>query len=274
MHKLVLALGILALLLTGCGPTSPEAEAEERAAARANAEATATVLALPTIIAQATALANANATATAQAEATATTQAQATQQARDIASRVQAAVAATQAAVPTATPVPPTETPVPPTQTPVVLVVPQTVPPVYLPVPVPAPYGLAPQYVIDAINDSNNAYSRAKWNLNVTEFYGHVVGRELSDAIDYVRGLIKNRTRVDSHLAWGNITSWYSQTPTRVIATTNEAWRFTNYDADRYTLKKDLGTRLYRNTYTIDYVSGLGWRVSLDDVPNLNGEAI
>jgi hypothetical protein len=274
MHKLILAVGMLALLLTGCGPKSPEAEAEERAAARANADATATVLALPTIIAQATEVANANATATAQAEATATAQAQATQQAREVESRVQAALAATQAAIPTATPVPPTETPVPPTPTPVVVFVPQTVPPVYVPVPVSPPSGLAPQYVIDAINDSNNAYSRAKWNLNVNEFYGHVVGNELSDAIEYVRGLIKSRTRVDSHLAWGNITSWYSPSTTRVIATTNEAWRFTNYDADRYTLKKDVGTRLYRNTYTIDYVSGLGWKVSLDDVPNLNGEPI
>ncbi|MDQ6669232.1 MAG: hypothetical protein M3069_00435 [Chloroflexota bacterium] len=55
---------------------------------------------------------------------------------------------------------------------------------------------------------------------------------------------------------------------------TNETWRFVNYDADRYTLKKDSGTRLYRNTYTIDYVGGFGWKVSLDDFPNHNGESV
>jgi hypothetical protein len=281
MKNIVLASGVLAVVLAGCGPKSPETEAQERAAAEASANATATVLAIPTLLAQATAVANANATATVEAQATATAQAQATQQAREVESRVQAAVAATQAAIPTATPVPPTATPEPPTptavpatSTPVVVYVPQTVPPVYVPVPVPAPSGLAPQYVIDAINDSNNAYSRAKWNLNTNEFYGHVVGKELDNGFEYVRGLIKNRTRVDSFLAYGTVTSWYSQSPTRVIATTNESWRFTNYDADRYTLKKNLGTRLYRNIYTIDYVSGLGWKVSLDDVPNPNGEPI
>jgi hypothetical protein len=281
MKRLIFVTGVIAVLLAGCGPKGPEAEAQERAAAKANADATATFMAIPTIIAEATALANANATATAQAQATASAQTQATQQAREVESRVRAALAATQAAIPTATPVPPTATPlpptpttVPPTATPVVVFVPQTVPPVYVPVPVPAPSGVAPQYVIDAINDCNNAYSRAKWNLNINEFYGHVVGNELNDAIEYVRGLIKNRTRVDSYLAYGNITMWYSQTPTRVIAHTNENWRFTNYDADTYKLKKHLGTRLYRNVYTIDYTPALGWKVSLDEVPNPNGEAI
>ena len=36
----------------------------------------------------------------------------------------------------------------------------------------------------------------------------------------------------------------------------------------------DIGARLYRNTYTIDYIASVGWRVSLDDVPNPNGESI
>jgi hypothetical protein len=268
----VFAAAAVALVLAGCGPKSPEAEAQERAAAEASANATATVLAIPTLLAQATEVANANATATAEAQATATAQAQATQQALEVESKVQAAIAATQAAVPTATPVPPTATPVPPTptpvpptSTPVVVFVPQTVPPVYVPVPVPMQSGQAPQYVLDAINESNNAYTRAKWNLNTNEFYGHIVGSELTDAINYVKRLINKRTRVDSSLTYGNLTSWYSQSPTRVIATTNEGWRDRNYDADSYTLKNDLGTILYRNTYTIDYISGMGWKVSLDD---------
>jgi hypothetical protein len=61
---------------------------------------------------------------------------------------------------------------------------------------------------------------------------------------------------------------------TRVIATTTERWHFINYDADRLTLKKDNGTRPYRNTYTIDFAGGYGWPVSLDDVPNPNGDTI
>lgn len=285
--KFALAASVLAVLLAGCGRT-PEVEAQDRAAAQERAHATATVQAIPTLLAKATAVAEAQATATAQAQATATAQAQATQQARDIQTRVQAAVAATQAAIPTATPVPPTPVPptpteVPPTPTevpvpptPVIVYVPQPVSPVYVPVPVPAlpAVGTTPQYIINAINDSNNAYTRAKWSLNVNEFYGHVTGKELSDGIEYVRGLIKNRTRVDSFLVSGYVTDWRIQSGTRVVASSNENWRFTNYDADSYKVKKALGTRLYRNIYTIDYTPTLGWKVSLDDVPNSNGEPI
>ena len=116
---------------------------------------------------------------------------------------------------------------------------------------------------------------RAQWaSVCLRERANQCRWKELDNAFEYVRGLIKNRTRVDSFLAYGTVTSWYAQSPTRVIATPNESWRFTNYDADRYTLKKNLGTRLYRNIYTIDYVSGPGWKVSLDDVPNPNGEPI
>ena len=59
-----------------------------------------------------------------------------------------------------------------------------------------------------------------------------------------------------------------------MVASTSETWRSTNYDADTYTLKKNLGARLYRNIYTIDYTPSLGWKVSPDDVLNPNGDAI
>jgi hypothetical protein len=258
------------------GPT-PQEEARQREVARQFAAATTTALAVPTLSALATSQAQATATAaqaTAQSIASVTAVAQGTQQARDIEARVQAALAATQAAVPSATPVPPTETPVPATQTPVVIFVPQPAqPPVYVPVPVPAPTGNAPQYIIDAINECNNAYTNAKWSLSVSDLSGHMIGRELMRGQEYVRGLVTNRTRVASTFVSGYVTTWNLQTGTRAIATTNETWRFINYDADRYTLKRDLGVRLYRNVYTIEF-TGFGWKVSLDDIPNPNGEAV
>ena len=245
------------------------------------AQSTSTAIARPTVAAQETAQAVANATvaeATKQAYATSTAAAVATHQSREVDARVQAAFAATQAAIPTATPMPPTETPVPPAQTPVIVVVTQVTQPapapVYVPVPVPVPSGVAPQYVFDAINESNNAYTVAKWTLDPNDLVGHLVGRELSIGREYVRGLIRNHTRVGSTLVSGSVTSWSVASSTRVVATTNELWHFINYDADRLTLKKDIGTRLYRNTYTIDFGGGYGWKVSLDEVANPNGDRI
>jgi hypothetical protein len=266
-----------AVVASAClGPT-PQEEAQQREGARQFAAATTTALAAPTVSALATSQAQATATAglaTAQSVASVTAVAQATQQAREFEARVQTALAATQAAVPTTTPVPPTETPVPATQTPVVIFVPQPAqPPVYVPVPVPAPTGNAPQYIIQAINECNNAYTNAKWTLSVSDLSGHMIGRELTRGQEYVGGLVANRTRVASTFLSGFVTTWTLQTGTRAIATTNETWRFINYDADRYTLKRDLGARLYRNIYTIEF-TGVSWKVSLDDLPNPNGEAV
>jgi hypothetical protein len=143
-----------------------------------------------------------------------------------------------------------------------------------VPVPVPAPSGQAPQYIIDAINMSNNAYTAAKWSLNTNDLFGRMVGPELARGQEYVRGLVRNRTRVSSSLIGGNVTSWTMNAGSRVTATTNETWHFVNYDADQYTLKRDNGARLYRNIYTIDYMPSLGWRVSADDVPNPNGDLV
>lgn len=272
---------LLALVaLAGCG-IGPEQEAAQRATAVAFAQATSTAIAQPTVAAHETAEALASATsveATRQTYATSTAVAEATRQSREVDTRIQAAVAATQAAIPTATSLPPTETPVPPTQTPVVIVVTQVTQPapapIYVPVPVPVPGGLAPQYILDAINESNNAYTVAKWTLNPNDLVGHLIGHELSDGQEYVRGLIRNRTKVGSTLVSGSVTSWSLASSTRAIATTNEQWHFINYDADRLTLKKDTGIRLYRNTYTIDFVGGYGWKVSLDDVANPNGDPL
>jgi hypothetical protein len=275
---------LVALVLSGCGPNAQQVAAEQEAR-RQDAAATSTAVAKPTLEAQSLATAGVS---------TATAVAQATQQARELNERVAAAVAATQTAVPTATPsptatampsatptatavpptatlVPPTETPVPPT--PIVIVVTQApLPPVYVPVPVPAQSGAAPQYVIDAINASNNAYAVAKWTLSDNDLVGHIIGQELANGREYLKGLRNSRTRVQSTFISGYVTSWTPQTPTRVIATTSETWRFVNYDSTTYMQKYDNGPRLYRNTYTIDYVSGVGWKVSLDDVPNHNGE--
>src|SRR2546421_9730871 len=207
------------------GPT-PQEEAQQREGARKFAAATTTALAIPTAAALGTSQAQATATAgqaTAQTVASVTAVAQATLQARDIETRVLAALSATQAAVPTATLVPPTETPILPTQTPVVIFVPQpNPPPVYVPVPVPAPTGNAPQYIINAINECNNAYINAKWSLSSSDLSGHMIGSELSRGQEYVRGLVTNRTRVASTFLSGFVTSWNLQTGTRATATTNE----------------------------------------------------
>jgi hypothetical protein len=77
-----------------------------------------------------------------------------------------------------------------------------------------------------------------------------------------------------SSLIGGTITSWTLNSAARVTATTNESWRFVNYNADQCMVKRDNGILLYRNISTIDYVPALGWRVSADDVPNPNGDSL
>ncbi len=72
----------------------------------------------------------------------------------------------------------------------------------------------------------------------------------------------------------GTVTGWWAVSSTRVTATTTENWRFVNYDATTGARKSDLGMRRYRNTYMIDYVAGMGWKVSLDDVANPKGDPI
>ena len=136
-----------------------------------------------------------------------------------------------------------------------------------------APSGSAPAYIIQAINEANNASVSAKWSLNANDLMGHVVSGELSRSSKNVQWLMEHRTRVSSKLLSGYVTSWIFESPTRVTATSNEDWHFVDYDSETYALKKDLGVRMYRNIYTIDQVIGLGWKVSLDEVPNPNGEA-
>jgi hypothetical protein len=241
-----------------------------QATAQEGARATQTAAPVATIAAGATATRDAEIS---RLEATATAQA--------LRSLVDQAVAATAAAQPTATPVPPTSTPQPatatstpapitPPQAPIVVLSPEYVP---VPVPVPVPTYGTPQFVIDAINSSNNAYSLAKWTLNQRDLEVGISGQELADSRAYVQGLMKNRTRVVSTLVRGDVTTWRYVTSTRLLASTDEVWRFANYDADTYTLKKNISPRLYRNDYTVDLLNGR-WKVTLDDVPNRNGEAI
>ncbi len=142
-----------------------------------------------------------------------------------------------------------------------------------VPVPVPVPTYGTPQFVLDAINNSNNAYAAAKWTLNLRDLETGIAGHELADGRTYVQGLIQNRTRVLSTLVRGTVTAWHYSTPTRLLASTDEVWRFANYNADTYALKRDTGVRLYHNDYTIDLMGGR-WIVTLDSVPNWNGEAI
>jgi hypothetical protein len=278
------ALSIVALVATACGPATPvidrdatatsvtEVAGARAAPARESARATDAAAPAATSAAQATATRNASIE---HLEATATAQA--------LRSLVEQGIAATAAALPTITPVAPTSTPQPPAATntpipaapvqapaPLIIISPQ-----YVPVPIPVPmstYG-TPQFAIDAINNSNNAYAAAKWTLNQRDLEAGIAGRELADGRVYVQGLVQNRTRVTSTLMRGNVTSWHYSTPTRLLVSTDEVWRFTNYNADTYTIKRDVSPRLYRNDYNIDLLGGR-WIVTLDSVPNPNGEAI
>jgi len=285
----LLSTALLAMLLAaGCGPTATGVDTNATATSvreAAAARSTAQEVARTTETAAPAATSAAKATATrdteiAHLEATATAQA--------LQTLVERAVAATAAAQPTATPVPPTatlvparstpvpqaatETPVPaaPAQPQVIIIGPQYVP---VPVPVTVPSYGTPQFAIDSINSSNNAYAAAKCSLNQRELEAGMAGRELVDGRAEVQGLIQNRTRVVSTLVRGNVTYWNYVTPTRMLVSTDEVWRFTNYNADTYGLKRDNGARLYRNDYTIDLLGGR-WVVTLDSVPNRNGEAI
>jgi hypothetical protein len=294
MKHLYLLLVVPAVLMgSACGPNA-QAQVAQQETARQAMDAEATAIAAPTIAAaqtaeayatqaaalatQVSALATAQAAQSAQiaqAASTATAVAQATQDAKDLDARVQAAVAATQQALPTATPVPPTPAPPAPAP-PAVVVVPQqpAPPPVYVPVPVPAPTGNAPQYLIQAINEANNATVSAKWDMNPNELVGHMTGRELNRSDTNVRTLSRNRTRVSSRFVSGYITSWTYDSPTKATVTANEDWQFINYDADTAAVKSDLGVRLYRNIYTIENTPGLGWKVSYDDVLNPSGDPV
>jgi hypothetical protein len=295
----IAAVAPLLLLVVACGPNA-QIQTGAQVPARELTDATATAAAAPTVAAAQTAEAlatqtaalatqvsataaalataqaaqNAQATSTAQGASTATAVAQATQQAKDLDERVHAAVAATQQAMPTATPVPP---PAPAPAPPVVVAVPQQpAAPVYVPVPVPVPVSgqSAPDFLVQAINESNNATVSAKWDMNPNELIGHMVGRELARSDTNVRTLSSNRTRPSATLVAGYITSWTFDSPTKATVTSNETWHFINYDADTYAVKTDLGKRLYRNVYSLDYVSGVGWKVSYDDVLNPSGDPV
>jgi hypothetical protein len=273
-------IALMLLLTSACGPTATGTRTGSAAptsvidvvGTEQAVSATSTAAPAATGAAAATATRDAN---IAHLEATATAQA--------LRSMVEQGVAATLAALPTATPIPATSTPVPPTATPepppatstpvpaaappVVLVSPQYVP---MPVPVPVPAYGAPQYAIDAINNSNNAYNVAKWTLNVRDLESGLAGRELADGREYVQGLIRNRTRVISTWVRGDVTAWQYGSASRLFVSTDEVWDFTNYNADTYAPKRHVGPRLYHNDYTIDLLAGR-WIVTLDYVPNPNG---